>query len=122
MSDMLLCLLSWTFVRDDLKLALHSHPASRQPQSMLIPSHLPCVACRTQAGIRPGGKCLLHHTEHIMVPAPTEAEVFVHHVQVVYDFADCLEGLNSLKYSLATMHPKVIYGSDSCNNRFSNWT
>lgn len=33
-------------------------------------------------------------------------------LQVVYDFADSLEGLNSLKYSLATMHPKVIYGSD----------
>ena len=33
-------------------------------------------------------------------------------MQVVYDFADSLEGLNSLKYSLATMHPKAIYGSD----------
>ena len=33
-------------------------------------------------------------------------------LQVVYDFADSLEGLNSLKYSLATMHPKVIYGPD----------
>lgn len=33
-------------------------------------------------------------------------------LQVIYDFVDSLEGLTSLKYSLATTFPKVIYGSD----------
>lgn len=40
------------------------------------------------------------------------AEYTLSVLQVVYDFSDSLEGLNSLKYSLATMHPKVMYGSD----------
>ncbi|KAL3159233.1 hypothetical protein ABBQ32_011205 [Trebouxia sp. C0010 RCD-2024] len=40
-------------------------------------------------------------------------------LQVVYDFADSLEGLNSLKYSLATMHPKVVYGSDKLQQSLS---
>ena len=40
-------------------------------------------------------------------------------LQVVYNFADSLEGLNSLNYSLATMHPKIIYGSDKLQQSLS---
>lgn len=43
-------------------------------------------------------------------------------MQVVYNFADSLEGLNSLKYSLATMHPKVIYGSDKLQQSLKQLT
>lgn len=40
-------------------------------------------------------------------------------MQVIYDFVDSLEGLTSLKYSLATTYPKVIYGAGKLQQSLS---
>ena len=40
-------------------------------------------------------------------------------MQVIYDFVDSLEGLTSLKYSLATTYPKVIYGAEKLQQSLS---
>ncbi len=40
-------------------------------------------------------------------------------LQIVYDFVDSLEGLTSMKYSLATTFPKVIYGPEKLQQSVS---
>ena len=38
---------------------------------------------------------------------------------MVYDFVDSLEGLTSMKYSLATTFPKIIYGAEKLQQSLS---